>query len=422
MSSHVRYATRTLWGPWLAIPAIGIEITMFLQRGMPWRGESLWTVDWFGISLFILGPLAAGVAAIDAAKLSRPGNIHLVVSVLRRGRAYAWAAAWCALPLAAVHLIVIFTALMVGQAWHPSVSWLSLVAGAMVQALAIGGYTAIGSALGRFATPTVAGLIGAAGVFVLNYVIAGAFATKENFQLLKLGGATVTMIGKSFNTAYLGWQAFIFAVIMVVFVGLRVRPVSSVLLPTVPAIIAVVCVIVGVAVSPATLPAKRYDSVARPPTLCTQTTPEICMYNEHRRYVALVTQPINTLIDAARAKGYNALIPQRVVEASQGYTPAGDGVAALWLGTDVYERGQFTLQDAAGTLLTPLHCPQLHEPNPDGAVLEQYTQNYFALMSTWLKLAGVRDIPVPDSGAILTPQQVYTLMTAFDDCRLDVRL
>ncbi len=103
MIRRLTYALRTLVGPWLTLPALVLETLNFLQRGMPWRGEGMWTVEWFAISLFVIGPLAAGAAAVDAARLSRPGNIHLVVAVPRPFRAYLRAAAWCAGPLVVLH-------------------------------------------------------------------------------------------------------------------------------------------------------------------------------------------------------------------------------------------------------------------------------------------------------------------------------
>lgn len=48
MNVHsLRYAVRTLIGPWVVLLATVLEVLNFFQRGMPWRGETLWTVDWF---------------------------------------------------------------------------------------------------------------------------------------------------------------------------------------------------------------------------------------------------------------------------------------------------------------------------------------------------------------------------------------
>src|SRR5688572_16584706 len=104
MKARIRYALRTLVGPWLVVPGVGLEVANFFQRGMPWRGEGMWTVEWFAIALFIIGPICAGAAAVDAARLSRPGNIHLVVGIPgATSRPYIRAALWTAGPLVVLH-------------------------------------------------------------------------------------------------------------------------------------------------------------------------------------------------------------------------------------------------------------------------------------------------------------------------------
>lgn len=422
MTSRIRYALRTLLGPWLVVPALGMEVTNFLLRGAPWRGEGLWTVDWFAISLFIIGPGCAGVAAIDAARLSRPGNIHLVLSVARPGWAYLRAAAWCAVPLVCLHLATIVVALVAGGVSHPSVSWWSLLAGALVQCLGIVWYVALGSAIGRFTSTLVAGLVGGVGAFALSYVIGGAFAGKPTFQLLNLGAATITMIGKSFSTGYLAAQAGLFIATAAVLLGLRVRSRSGVRVPSIGAAAAAVAAVAAIVVAPATLPSERYTSTPQPPTACTGTKPQICLYPEHSRYADLVTRSVNTLAEAAQARGYPRFVPERIVEESRSYRPTGPGVFALYLPTEVYEGGRFTLQDAASAILNPTHCDFVQNPSIGGVDMEQFTFNYFSLLVTWLSLAGVQEVMTPMPPKLLSPQEVGTVLDNFANCRLDARL
>ncbi|WP_433531083.1 hypothetical protein ACQPYA_02885 [Micromonospora sp. CA-263727] len=422
MTPRIRYALRTLLGPWLVVPAFGMEAAIFLTRGMPWRGEGLWTVDWFAISIFIIGPLCSGVAAIDAARLSRPGNIHLVVSVSRSGWAYLRAAAWCAIPLVCLHLLTIAVALIVGRVGHPSVSWWSLVAGALVQCLGIVWYVALGSAIGRFTGVLVAGLVGGVGAFILSYAIGGAFASEPTFQLLNLGSATITMIGKSFSAAYLASQAVLFITTAAIFMTLRVQPRSGLRVPSTGATVAAIAAVAAIGVAPVVLPGQRYDSTPHPPTACAGTRPEICLYPEHERYAALVSQPINALAQAAQANGYLRFMPERIIEESRSYRPSGPGVFALYLPTSVYEDGLFSLEDAASTLLNPTHCQFVQDPSVGGVDMEQFAFNYFSLLTTWLQLAGVEDVSAPTSTKHLSPQEASTILDSFANCRLDVRL
>ncbi|GAB1640187.1 hypothetical protein [Krasilnikovia sp. MM14-A1259] len=422
MTSQLRYARKTLLGPWMILAALGIEVTNFMLRGMPWRGEGLWSVDWFAISLFIIGPLAAGVAAIDAARLSRPGNLHLVVSVARRGRAYLWAAAWCAIPLSVLHLAVIGAAMIVGRVGHPSVSWWSLLGAALVQCAGIVWYVCLGSAVGRYTNTLVAGLVGGVGGFALSYLVGGAFDSKPTFQLLNLGSATITMVGKSFNAGYLSAQAVLLLGTGALLLTLRVQGRSGRRLPTGAAAVAAVLVVAAIAIAPTALPSQRYDSTPHAPTSCTGTAPQICLYPEHRRYAAAINNSIDTLAKAAQAHGYSRLVPARIIEESRSYHPSGPGVFALYLPAQVYEGGQFTVQDAATAMLTPSHCAFVQNPSVGGIDVDRFTANYFSLVTTWLHLAGVDDVMTPVPVRLLTPKQADTVLNDFAGCRLDASL
>ncbi|MEU7277298.1 hypothetical protein AB0A69_00665 [Streptomyces sp. NPDC045431] len=136
MTLRLRYALKTLIGPWVVLPVIALEVVNLFQRGMPWRGEPLWTVDWFAISLFIVGPLLAGAAAVDAARLSKTGSIHLVLAVRHPHRPYLRAAAWCIVPVLAVHVLVIAVGLVI-SGLHGTPQWAGLIGAVVVQCLAV---------------------------------------------------------------------------------------------------------------------------------------------------------------------------------------------------------------------------------------------------------------------------------------------
>ncbi len=421
MRSRLRYAARTLLGPWVALPALGLEMASFVLRGMPWRGEGLWTVEWFAIPLFILGPVCAGVAAIDAARLSRPGNIHLAVSVARPGWAYLRAAAWCAVPLACLHLGTIAAGLVIGQASQPSVSWWSLIAGALVQCLGIVWYVALGSAIGRYTSTVLAGLVAGTGAFVINYLIGGALTGEQRFQLLNLGSTTITMVGLSLNTGYLAAQAAMLVSTAAIFLTLRVQPRSNIRTPTIGSAVLIAAVVAMVVATPMTLPAHRYVAAPKPPTQCVGSAPQICMYPEHRRYSAIVRRTINTLAEAARSHGYPEFVPARVVEESRTYHPSGPGIFPLYLPADVYEAGRLPLEEAASMILNPTHCPSLQSPDLGGVDMDQFGLNYFSLLKTWLHLVGIDDVGGPFEPKLLSPEEVGAILDDFAHCRLDTR-
>lgn len=418
MRRRVSYALRTLIGPWLAVPAVVLESANFVQRGMPWRGEGMWTVEWFAISLFIIGPLCMGAAAVDASRLSRPGNIHLALATPSPYRTFLRAAMWCAGPLVVVHLAAIAAGVVAGGVQQPSVGWAAMAGAVLVQCLAIVWYAAIGSAIGRFTPPVLAGLAGGGGGFVLFYVLGDATPTGD-FALLALGGATVSRLGLAYHPGYLAGQAAVFALTagLLLMVGLRTR--SGFRVPTLAGAASFVLVIATVVAAPAVLPDSRYLADPRPPELCLDTTPPVCVHAEHRRYLDELLPHIDTLVEAAALAGYPALVPERIVESSRTYYSPHPNERSVSL--YLYETGEGTVEDLAGALVTPLHCPQLYADEPPG---DAYWERWLNLWYTWLSLIGaegeLHSFYSPDELELYSPETVELIMADFARCALDV--
>ncbi|MFI8087095.1 hypothetical protein ACIF9R_02115 [Streptomyces sp. NPDC086080] len=388
---------------------------------MPWRGEGLWTVDWFAIPLFILGPVYAGAAAVDASRLSRPGNIHLVVSVARLRLPYLRAAAWCAVPAAAVHLLAIVIALVTGGVQNPEVGWGWMVLAALVQCLAIAWYVALGSAIGRFAPPVVAGLSAAAGAFVLFYLLgegSGAGA-QENFQLLTFGGATVSRLGLTYDGGYLLGQAVVLPATAAAMLLLPLRMRSGVRVPTGAGSGLAAVTVAVLASTSLVLPAQRLQMAPQTPQDCVGSSPQVCLFAEHSRFAGTVNSQFRDMVDAARDAGYDALIPDKVEEMSRTYRPApGTGTAGLQIPADTYETGELSLDELVTEIVTPQHCAALYgeEPPSDG-----YWERNLSLYATWMTLMDVKmdlqDFPVPVK--ILDAEQVRDIKADFARCDLD---
>jgi hypothetical protein len=421
MRTALRYARHTLIGPWLVLPMLVLEVVTFLQRGTPWLGEGMWTVDWFAVVLFLLGPVCSGVAAVDAARLSRPGNIHLVLSVPRPQRVYLRAALWCAGPLAAVHTLTVVVALIAGQVDRPSASWWSIVGGLAVQLLAIFWYTALGSAIGRFTSPLLAGLLGGVSSFVLNYVLSNAFDSGPQFRLLKFGGATITLMGRDYNPGYLAGQAALLILTAALFIGVGLRSRSGVRMPSAAGLVAAFAAIGLLIGGPTVLPDNRQVDRPRPPEVCTGTAPQICLYYEHRRYADLVVPQVQQLMTRAKERGYQtAFVPERLVEQSRTYYPSGPGVQRLWLPAEVYETGELPLELLVESLVSPWHCEQLMNPAKAQLDWQSYHSRFFSLMMTWLDIAEYKpDHPAPVKYELLDPAEARQLIAEFDRCDLD---
>lgn len=416
MTVHdIRYALRTLAGPWVVLPVVVLEVLNFLQRGMPWRGETLWTVDWFAIALFIVGPLVAGASAVDAARLSRMGNVHLVLATPRPHRPYLRGAAWCAAPVLMVHVLTMAVGLAV-SGLYGSPQWFGLVAAVLVQCLAICWYVAIGSAVGRLASPLVAGAVAAVGTFTLIYFLGEN--GEGRFAPLALGGATVSRLGLEYSPGYLLSQiaCFVLTGAMLLLLPMRLRSGRKVL--TTAGAVLVVLTVVLVAGGRYTLPDTRL--VARPaaPTDCVGSAPRVCLYPEHQRLRDEVVRHVRTLSEAARSGGYAALVPERVDELSRTYQVNTPSVVGLEIPSDAYVSGRVPIKDVASSLIRPLHCSALYEePGPGDA----YWEREFSLYITLLGTAGIKvdTAEFPVTPRILTPKQVDDIMNDYAACELE---
>ncbi len=184
---------RTCWGPWAAVVVIIAEVVNFFNRGMPWRGELVWAVDWSGTGLILVGPIVAGAAAVDAGRLARTESSFLVDPI--RGELRPFLLPWLAaiLPALSVHLLGVVAYILVGTQPNAEIPAGRIALALLVQFMGIIFYGSLGSAIGkRFGS--VAGGAGAAiGSIVLFYVFLGT--SSERLAVLQFGRATASLIG-----------------------------------------------------------------------------------------------------------------------------------------------------------------------------------------------------------------------------------
>lgn len=417
MSGAAHFAVRTLVGPWLVLLAIGLEVATFFMRSQPWRGEGLWTVQWFPLVLFILGPLCAGAAAVDASRMSRPGNIHLIRTAPHGSLGYLRAAAWCALPIMVIHFVAIAAALVIGEVERPSVGWWWLTVGTAVQLVAIAWYVALGSIIGRFAPPVLAGIVAAVAGFALFFLL-GNPGTGDKFALLHLGAASVSRLGLVYNGLYMGGQATVLVITAVLFllVGVRERSGLNVPTPTGATLLAVAAAII--VAGQVVLPGQRLVADPQPPDKCWEFFQRrvACMYAEHDRFQPQVQQELKILMAKAEAKGYEKLIPRRIEEVSRTYVPPDGATASLAL-DEAYESGTVRTEEIVFGLVHPAHCAQLYDPNR--GVGEDFAARERRLFVTWMALAGP-DVPGtrPDGPDLLRPAEARAILADFARCDL----
>jgi hypothetical protein len=280
---------------------------------------------------------------------------------------------------------------------------------------------AVGSALGRFTTPLLAGLAAGVTGFVMLYVAGDALTSEPQFRLLALGAATITMVGKAYNPGYLGGQAITFALTSLLFLLLPLRTRSGHNIPTLRGAGVALVAVAAIAVGPSVFPAKREVDRPQPPDWCEGNMPQVCLYYEHRRYADLINPQVRALSEAGLNAGYPAFVPERVVENSRTFQATGPGVRPLWLPASAYEEGRLPLEDVAYHLLAPSHCKWLYDPSSAEVDAAKYDTRFFSLLATWLHLAG-RDLDhAPGPYKILSAQEVDQILEEFGRCDLDGR-
>jgi len=320
-----------------------------------------------------------------------------------------------------VHLLVIVVALVVGGVRSPEVGWGWIAVAALLQCLAIAWYVALGSAIGRFAPPVVAGLSAAVCAFVLFYLLgegSGAGA-QEDFQLLTFGGATVSRLGLTYDGGYLIAQAAVLLVTAAALLLLPLRTRSGVRVPTVAGSGLAAVTVAVLASTSLVLPTQRLQTAPHAPQVCVGSGPQLCLFTEHSRFAGTVNSQLRDIAKAAKDAGYDALIPDKVEEMSRTYRPApGTGTAGLQIPAEMYETGELSLEELVTELVTPQHCDALYGEAPPN---DAYWERNLSLFATWMNLMDVKmdlqDFPVPVK--ILDVEQVRAIKADFARCDLD---
>ncbi|WP_166350757.1 hypothetical protein [Phytoactinopolyspora limicola] len=416
----VRFAAVTLFGVWAAPVHLVGFILDFSLTGMPYRGEGMWTVDWLSGVLWLVGPLAAALSAVDAARFTRPGRVHLVVTAAGHQRPLVWAAMWCAVPLMGVHLVAVGVVLVLGGVTRPSAGWGPMMLALAVGLLVIVWCVALGSAIGRFLGPIVAGL--AAGVVcVVLFLVIGDEGSgfSGRFALLETGAGSAPRIGYGYNLDYLGGQALVLAVTAGVLLLLGVRERSGRVLPTVGGALLALGVVAVVPAASAVLPGDRYVVDASPPDHCSGSMPRICTYVEHDRVRADLVAKIEVLSEAALDAGYPALVPDAVHERSRTYWPDNFDTRGFQIPTEVLEGQEMQWFEVAYGLVDPVHCDALRA---DIGPPDEFWGDLTALIFTWLDLAS---LPTgdrwfdPDHDRLLSPGETTEVIDRFARCELE---
>jgi hypothetical protein len=405
------YDVRTLFGPWVSIVILGAYAANLTQRGAPWRGDPLWSVEWLAITLFVVGPLVSAVSAVDAARLARPDGAYLIAPTRRRRRVFIRALLFCVVPAIGIHLFAYLLTLTFGHALS-SLGDVLLGAAVLVQALSILWFGLLGSLLGRVLPVALAGLVGGVAAFSAIYALGLGSGGAARFALLNLGGASVPQIGLRYNTVYLLLQTTLFVLALILFLAAPIKyregrqSISPVAIPLGLFVVAVICAsLFGPSDRKFVGPPIRPDN-------CHGVSPTICLYSEQSRVAASVDGSLRRIVVAAKSKGYAALAPERIEQRTSAYWPPRSVAWSLRVDPADVRKIAWVQEHAMPGLLLP-DCEVLRSPEPPPA---RYLTDMRDLIATWSVVAGLP--PVEDRGVVLSPAQVAQILDRWEECDL----
>jgi hypothetical protein len=395
-----------LWAAGLVATA---EIAAMAQRGLQWRGDLVWTIDWLPVSFILVGPVVAGFSAMDTARTAT-GALHLFRNPVSRTPAFAIAVSYTVI-LGLTHLFVLVGALVLSA---PPVGDDAAPLAVLCQVLILAFFSALGTAAGRFVGPVLAGVSGALAAFGMVYLLS---APSRHLMLLEIGGATIPRIGYAYSASYLGYQsvALLFAIAALLVLrpleGRRRRQVTW-------GDTAVACVLVaGVVAISFTVRSDRLAAVDAQPTYCGAVSAvPTCFYPQHRRVAEAFQEQFWILVESARENGYGDLLPAKVEEASRTQLPQKADVrtAAFYVMPDHLQGARPTLQEIALGIVQPLHCRQVQGETPPS---ERYWTDLQALTGTWVNLADPGEAQrMGYMGKALTPKEAAEMLKGFRTC------
>ncbi|MCB7138208.1 hypothetical protein [Cellulosimicrobium marinum] len=391
---------------WLcAVAVLATDVAVMLNRGAPWRGDLIWTIDWISIGFVLVGPIIAGLVAVDTVRLGA-GVKDLPLS---RGRSGDLTVALTyGVTLGVLHLVVTLATVMISG---PPVLDPGAPLAVLAQVAMLGFFVALGSVVGRFAPPVLGGIGAALAALVAVYLLSSPGA---DAGLLYGGAATTPRLGYAYDTAWLVVQVLALVVVIVALWAVRPAPSASLSRRAlIPALAGVVVLAAGAA--PSTMPGERLEATGAHPDACGALAGvPWCYYPQHERVVGLYADDLLALFDAASEHGYDGLVPLEVAEADQRTWPGDETTGAFSVTPEVLAGARPDLWETAVRLVEPVHCTQLQGDLPPG---EAYWDDLTALTATWV---GLVDAELPEHyGYVdepLTPAEAQTLLAQFRTC------
>lgn len=369
--------------PLLLLVAVGVV----LSRGTPWLGEPSWTVIRIAGSVIVLGPVVAGLAAMDAARWNEE---HLTATLrsLPRSAVARW---HVVLANAAVGIGVLLVVQAVGYVANLAVgvgyvaspgSALLLVLGACAALL---GSAAVGALVGLLWGSVLAAPLAAAGLYGLA-LLALSLDFPSLFAIMGGAGGMVGLrAGTTAFVALVGFHVLLTAAVLAAYAlrdgVVRRRPAALLLAAATGG---------AVAVTTWTVVADPEQVVVddRPVAwVCAGDQPRVCLPRESPRQLDWLAAEMHDLAEPLAAAGATVPGTYRLEVPGHDRDLAEGSFAPLDTGRLTRPEGE--PGDVAAYLSTPAPCAAYSDPaGPPPAVVHETRE----LLRVWLLVrAGLAD-------------------------------
>jgi hypothetical protein len=399
------FALRTTVGVWVSLLAIGVEVYNILDRGMPWRGELMWPIEWSGSALIVIGPIVAGSVAVDTGRQWQDDTLPVLLATAsaRRSVLFSWAAT--TVPVSLVHLSTVTMTLVIASPTSTAALAPSAVA-IISQFLAIAAYGAIGAMMGRIAGSVVGPIAGV--ILAIFAFLAFGRDNGASFSPLDQGSATSSLVGFEFSEKYVSAQCFFLTVTTLGLLALATARRKHRIYPS----LAVLAILAFLASTFGPHGRMVRDAEAAP-TECAFGNVEVCLYPEHQRLLPQIAQDAESIYVAATRLGISDQLPTSLVERihGEGRRPDNDPRGRLEFLPDTFSRGTVDPRDVANAFVLPWNCEELFGSEPPPL---SFGQNHERLLDALLSEAGYPSSSV----ATISQSEIRARLSDYGRCDL----
>ena len=358
-----------------------VEIVVLSSRGLPWRGEWAWTMDWAAGATVLTGPVVAGLAAYEAGRW-RSALVGVVMpSARRRILGSLSPAIGPLLSGTLVYLLGTLTVLLITAVSSPTDNFEPQIL--LLGFLKLVAYVALGWAIGGRLQP----IIGAVSALIIGYGLVLLASGDGAFSFLRIGGSTGPIAGMDVNNyAVLARSLLLVALAIACAVAVASQYSNTKSLRPI-----VVALAMTLAVGGATIVhrqgAEPYRLASSQDRICRGTTVQVCMLVGNTTQLDSWASQIERSVTILSSSGLQ--FPSKYEEPAPTAAGRNPSVGELFFDPGTVNTAPPNRVMIVETLSTPATCPGFAaEIPPTGAMNARYWLSHWMYHRIWPNMGG----------------------------------